>query len=89
MARDMAPEIVTNVSSLLPREATADPKGQREIIRTGKRDKKSRESRNFLTSNARPVKRPLTVVGMSSNCRRPTPNRSVPLPPRMNTRGTP
>jgi hypothetical protein len=38
MARDMAPEIVQNVSSLLPRETTADPKGQREIIRTGKRD---------------------------------------------------
>jgi hypothetical protein len=52
MARDMAPEIVPNLSSLLPRETTADPKGQREIIRTGKRDKKSRESRNFLTSNA-------------------------------------
>jgi hypothetical protein len=52
MARDMAPEIVPNVSSLLPRATTADPKGHREIIRTGKRDKKSRESRNFLTSNA-------------------------------------
>jgi hypothetical protein len=52
MARDMAPKIVPNVSSLLFRETTADQKGQCEIIRTGKRDKKSRESGNFLTSNA-------------------------------------
>jgi hypothetical protein len=56
MARDMVPKIVPNVSSLLPRETTADPKGQREIICAGKRDKKSRESRNFLTSNEQSLK---------------------------------
>jgi hypothetical protein len=52
IARDMAPEIVPNVSSLPPRETTADQRGQLENIRNGKRDKKSRDSRNFLTSNA-------------------------------------
>jgi hypothetical protein len=52
MARDGVMEMIPQRSTTPHQETTADPKGQRETIRTGKRDKKSRESRNFTTSNA-------------------------------------